>query len=344
MAQRSVFAHTLFNISKPNSTDKPPITEEKDDPLLGFFPELDVIPIIEAVLIIPVNFWVLHAVYKKRSLRTVANYILSSLALSDFLTGLIAIPVYLACSAIQELAICTASEMFLRFTSVSTVAHLFCVTMDRFIFIMFALRYYTIVTKQRAFIIIALMWGVSLFTSLIQLAWFGVDENVHEDATNEVKKHELRFDLFSLVVFFAIPLLVMAFVYSCIFIEIRRQNIITQKRSIPGWQEEKTNRAKERQAIITFAIMVLCYVIAWLPYFTYRIQHNFDIIPNLPIPVLYLFVYLRYATSFANPLLYIFGKQDFRKTLPKLHRKRTSATTMSRTEIFRLSEAHPLAS
>lgn len=338
MPLRSVFS-LAYNTFVLNSTNRSEDDEENDEILLGFYPEVDVIPIIEAVLIISINFWVLYAVYKKRSLRTVANYILASLALSDLLTGLVGIPSYLTCSAIQKLAICATSAMFLRFTSVSTVTHLFCVTMDRYVSIMFSLRYCTLVTKKRGFIIVALMWCLSMFVSLIQLIWFSTDDKVHDEPSVEVKNHELRFDLFSLTVFFAIPLLVMVLVYARIFAEVRRQNCIIQKHSTPGWQNEHKNHLKERRAIITFAMMVFCYVIGWLPYFTLRIQHHLDIIPNLPESVIYLFIYLRYATSLANPLLYILGKQDFRKALPRINRDRNGTSiSMSRTENFRLSE------
>ena len=332
----------MYNASVDNVTDESRESEEDEEMEVQqvFVPEVDILPIVLAIMIITVNLWVIYAVYRKRFLRTVANYFLASLALSDLLTGLVSVPTYLACSIMRELAICTVSHTFLRFTSISTVAHLFCVTMDRYVSIMFSLRYCTLVTKKRGFLTIGTTWAISLFIALIQLSWFNSDEDVEEDSSVENQNHDLRFDVFLIVVFFTIPLLAMMYVYARILAEVRRQNHMIQKYSTPGWKDKRKNNLKERRAVITFALMALCYVVGWLPYFTLRIQHHFDVIPNLPHWVEYLLIYMRYATSFANPLLYILGKQDFRKALPRLRRDRTdTSTSISRTENFRLSEA-----
>ena len=78
-----------------NSTSFPPA-------MLGVFrPPYDSCLIVLAVLIIAINVLVVYLFVRKDYLRTKTNCFLVSLALSDFMTGFLSIPLYLLCSASQ---------------------------------------------------------------------------------------------------------------------------------------------------------------------------------------------------------------------------------------------------
>ena len=98
---------------------------------LTFSAKEDVPPIILGVLIVLVNGLVLILVLKKKHLRTITNLLLCSLALSDLMTGLASIPLFMACSILHQSGLCISADQMLRFTSVSTVCHLLVISVDR---------------------------------------------------------------------------------------------------------------------------------------------------------------------------------------------------------------------
>jgi len=61
-----------------------------------FYPAVDVPAIVLAWLIVIVNGLVLVLMAKKKYLRSITNLLLCSLAVSDLLTGLVAIPLFIA--------------------------------------------------------------------------------------------------------------------------------------------------------------------------------------------------------------------------------------------------------
>lgn len=332
----------LLNCSDHNRFNKSNEEDEEDDEEMnfGFSADQDVFPLLLTAFIIIINTFVLFLVYKRKVLRTVTNYILCSLAVSDLLTGLCSIPIYLACNIIRKPEICFWSEVMLRLTSVSTVLHLLMVTMDRYLAIIYSLRYHSLVTKKRAVLVLSGIWSVSLFMALVQLAWIKPEMSVQE-RPKSIKDKEIPYDLLSIGLFFTVPLLVMLITYSCIFFEVLRQSRNIKKNSVPGYMENRRQDRHEWKAAIMFVIMVVIFVVCWLPYFILRLQHNFsDSFFTLPHVTEYILIMLRFLTSFINPCLYIFGKHDFRKALSKVFgwKRRPSRSETTRTSLLKTTE------
>lgn len=273
-------------------------------------------PLVFAFVIIGLNGWVLYLVKTRASLQSNMNLLLCSLALSDFLTGLISIPLHVSCDIVRRTPICVASQLALRFTSVSTVTHLLAITVDRHIGIKHALRYNALVTKTRVVITAVFIWSSSIFASLIQLAWIDYKRDDLEEENDDVMKHEIRYDVTSLVLYVAVPFMVMTTIYVDIFLEILRQYRNIKQYSSPRWAETKKRTHHEWKAVAIFSIMLLMFVICWLPFFTVRLQHNLGSdFYDLPLVVEYVFIYLRFFTSVFNPCIYVFGKRDFRQAI-----------------------------
>ena len=96
-----------------------------------FDPAADIPAIVLAVLILIFNGLVLLLMAKKKHLRSITNLLLLSLAGSDLLTGLVAVPMFITCNVIRQSAVCLAEEEMSRFISASIVCHLIAVTTDR---------------------------------------------------------------------------------------------------------------------------------------------------------------------------------------------------------------------
>ena len=305
MASRN-FSQMMANIS------------HETDPFAGVFDAAyHIPPLMFALVIIGLNGWAIYLVRTHSILQSNMNFLLCSLALSDLLTGLISIPLHVSCDVIRQTPICVASQLALRFTSLSTVAHLLAITVDRHIGIKHALRYNALVTKERVLTTLVFIWSSSIFTSLIQLAWIDYGRDDLEEENDDVIKREIRYDITCLVLYVGIPFMVMTIVYVDIFLEILRQYRHIKQYSAPGWVETKKRTTHEWKAVAIFSIMLVVFLICWLPFFTVRLQHNLgnEVLYELPHSVEYVFIYLRFFTSIFNPCMYVFGKRDFRKAM-----------------------------
>lgn len=306
-----------------------------------FSAEADVFPLLVAFLIILVNSWVIILVLKHKLLRTITNFILSSLAFSDLLTGLLSIPMFVSCNVIRTLPFCITSDVFLRFTSISTVAHLMAVTFDRYLAIMHSLRYSTLMTKSRAVYGLAFIWVTSVAMSLIHFSWSSVttDASAASGVSESEKQNEIRYDIFCLIAYFFFPLLFMMYAYGRIFYQVVRQRRIMTRHNLPGYQVQNrlSIESHKWKAAIIFLVMLLVYTICWLPYFALRLHYNYDSgeASTLAVAIQYLIVYQRFCTSLFNPLLYILGKQDFRKAILTRFERRPTRSCTGSTSLIR---------
>ncbi|KAK3712741.1 hypothetical protein QZH41_003349 [Actinostola sp. cb2023] len=306
-----------------------------------FSAEADIFPLLVALLIIMTNGWVILLVFKHKILRTITNYILCSLAFSDLLTGLLSIPLFVTCNIVRTAAPCLTSDVLLKFTSISTVAHLLAVTMDRYLAIMRSLRYSSIMTKGRAFFSLGFIWTTSAILSLIHFSWTNpTTHDVKSKPTQTELDNEVRYDVFCLIAYFIVPLLFMIYAYGHIFYQVVRQRKIMTQNNQPGYPGDKRPIDKHKwKAALIFLVMLLVYVVCWLPYFALRLHYNFvDDTVSIAFGVAYLIVYQRFCTSLFNPLLYILGKQDFRKVILSRFERRPQRSFAGTSSLLRTTD------
>lgn len=279
----------------------------------GFFdPKADVVPLVLAVLIVFINTFVLVLIFRKRYLRSNTNLLLCSLAVSDLLTGLVSVPLFITCNIIRQSAICIMEEMMSRFISASIVCHLMSVTMDRYLAIMHPLRYSSIVTRAKCTVVVLFIWLLSPIIALVQLSWLiPYQQHVEAEPSAVTLQAESIYDVIFLALFFLCPIVFMIFTYARIVLEIARQSRNIHQNHCPTFSKTRSRSPHERKAFAIFAAMLLTYTLCWLPYFSIR-RFKFS---DLPIPLIYVIFWLRYLVSLLNPCFYILGKQDFRKAI-----------------------------
>lgn len=287
----------------------PPHDEDEEGYHHGFVIKYDLPAIFIGFLIIVLNSAVLLLVAKRKQLRTQANYLLCSLAVSDLLNGLVNIPLYLICTITYHGTVCAVAEVLLRMSSISTILHLLAVSVDRFIAAKHALSYPRLMSSFRSHVLKVLIWTVAIIVAFIQYSWMKSSDYVD---------HEIPYDIANLVIFFALPLIIMIALYSMLlkdYIWLASR----QRRCQPIRNDLKT--------AIVFVVMFVAYCVCWLPYFLVRLQHNIgDGFFVLPHTLEYAFVYLRFINPILNPCIYVFGKHDFWKVLNGLFSRESSET------------------
>ena len=304
--------------------------EYYEERMMKFSAEFDTFPIVLACCIIAINLTVIILFFRNRSLKSVTNSFLASLAASDLLAGLLGIPLTISCSVFGDNNFCKPALLLWRFISVSTVLHILLVSVDRYIAIKYAMRYHNIVTWTVFFALTTLSWTSAAFVSLIQLSW-RVNASIDDD--KETNTAQARYELTIFALFFALPLCVMALTYGRIFVVVRyheRQIWRYHSPSDPKHPCAEHNRAQRKTAII-FLAMLIVFVVCWFPYFVLSFQEEFGHEDTLPVWVMYVFYYYsRFFTSLSNPLLYVLGKKDFREALIQVICKKSNARTKNR--------------
>lgn len=288
-----------------------------------FEPLYDSVLIVLAVFIIVINVLVIALFLRNRALRTKTNMLLVSLAIADMVMGLVGIPMCITCNALamfpEYIGVCFAAGVVYRFIAVSTIFHIFAITIERYISVSYPFNYVTLVKMSRLRVVIASIWIGSLLMALVQLSW----QDISRDFTMQTSgigpleyKAGLIYNVIGVFVCFLIPFTVMIFIYWRMFMIIRTQIKRIKEQHIVGFEDNCRPLASERRAITIFALMLGIFMICWLTWYLSLLSIYVEVFfLSVPDDVYDLFDILRFSTSFVNPLLYTFLKTDFRKAL-----------------------------
>ena len=287
-----------------------------------------------AALIFFINLMVIFLYATRDNLRTKTNTILLSLALSDMLNGSVVIPLQIMVNInITERSLRLASMVLYRFIAVSTMLHILAVTLERHICILSPLRYHSLVTKSRVIKILVFIWLVSICNSVISLSWIALADGYNHLKqppglhNSKLLRFEFTYTLFTVVLFFLIPLVIMAYSFRKILREISRHNRrdselmleFTNRSSTDSANGNEDNRTHqiyrlERKPVLIFLAMLLVFSITWSSWYAQILilstspKHYKPVGGHWP-------GFARSSTSIINPLLYSLIKKDFRQAL-----------------------------
>lgn len=281
-------------------------------------PSMIVLLAFICLLIVIVNGVVIFLAVKNRTLKSLTNMFLTSLALSDLISGLLGFPLLLFCSNGGVIIICVASTIFFRFTAISSVCHVLLIALDRYVAIVHPLNHETIVRKWRAITATAFIWLFSLAASVVQLSWYSLDESSLSEY-EETEDFDVKYTKACIVLFFAIPFILMCYIYSRIFYIsfklARRDHQLTG-----SLQNESRSVLHEWRGRSVLFIMVVIFAGCWLPFFLAMLGDHMESahLSHSPVWVQRLLVVLNFTPPLLNPILCTLAKKDFRKALSEM--------------------------
>ncbi|XP_018592849.1 histamine H2 receptor-like [Scleropages formosus] len=278
------------------------------------------------------NVLVCLAVGVCRKLRCVTNGLVVSLAATDLLLGLLVLPF----SAMKELrsdwplgaVFCNVYISMDVMLCTASILNLFAISVDRYFAITAPLRYPTLVTPQRVGVAMGLIWAVALMVSFlpIHMGWNTRDLSIQNQGEDD-RQEDCRFELnisYVLVDAFAtfyLPLLIMCGTYYRIFRiareQARRINARTSTACVAA-------AVREHKATVTLAAVLGAFIICWFPYFTYFIYLGLREETSVDPTTYPVVLWLGYANSALNPILYAALNRDFRRAYGQLLRCRGS--------------------
>ncbi|KAM4586933.1 histamine receptor H2a isoform 1-T1 [Fundulus diaphanus] len=299
------------------------------------------------------NVLVCLAVCASRRLRCLTNCFIVSLAVTDLLLGLLVLPfsallqlsdewplgpVFCNFYISMDVMLCTAS-----------ILTLLAISVDRYMAVTMPLRYTSLVLPWRVAVALVSIWTVSVAVSFlpIQMGWNTVNGTVQNHGP-WASERRCRFELNkpyvltdSLLTFY-LPLLAMCWTYLQILRIARAQakRIISTRpicitsyncRNSPSTSTTLASGVtavalRDHKATLTLAAVIGAFVVCWLPYFilftVLGLKEHPDpgIVPEFPIVL-----WLGYANSALNPVIYGALNRDFRSAYAHLLRCRLHA-------------------
>ncbi|XP_032086040.1 melanocyte-stimulating hormone receptor [Thamnophis elegans] len=255
------------------------------------------------------NLLVVAAIVKNRNLHSPMYYFICCLAVSDMLVSVSNLVETLFILLIEHgmlliepslvKQVDNVMDMLICSSLMSSLSFLGVIAMDRYITIFYALRYHSIMTIQRAAILMVAVWLISSVSSVLFIVY---------DSTAV---------LMCLVAFFLSVLSLIAGLYIHMFVlahrHARQISTMYGKRHAPQFTSMK--------GAITLTILLGVFLICWGPFFLHLIL--ILICPGRPACKCYfryfsLYLILIICNSVVDPIIYAFRSQELRRTLKEV--------------------------
>ncbi len=212
------------------------------------------------------NSLTLVAFKTNRRLHTPSNYLVASLAAADLLVGLVKIIIptidYYTDICIKTYDICRKFLIHVSFMVVGF--HIMLIACDRFIAIVYPLRYMALMNMSTIKKMVGGVWATSLLFCGSLFFWLlvGAPPLACSRGTDKIPYEQLYF--FSTLVYFTNVLIIMVVYGKISLIAHRHRTQMMQSDGIPP--EEVTQLTKRRRATRLITSIIVAYVVAWTPH------------------------------------------------------------------------------
>ncbi|XP_044754356.1 alpha-2C adrenergic receptor [Coccinella septempunctata] len=187
-------------------------------------PQIVVASIVATILMIIVvvgNMLVIIAITTEKSLKSIQNWFIGSLAVADFFLGLIIMPFSLANELMGYWIFgtwwCDIHSAMDVLLSTASIMNLCLISLDRYWSITQAVEYLKKRTPVRAIVMIAAVWILSALICIPPLLGWKVERTEEEQYPQCQLSEELGYVLYSALGSFYIPSCIMVFVYIRIY-------------------------------------------------------------------------------------------------------------------------------
>ncbi|XP_016331593.1 trace amine-associated receptor 6-like [Sinocyclocheilus anshuiensis] len=262
---------------------------------------------ITSVFTVFLNLLVIVSISHFKQLHTPTNVLILSLAVADLIAGLILMPVQgmkliEPCWYFGEI-FCSIFPLILYVIVVASLGNMIIISVDRFIAVNDPLRYPLKVNTNRVVVSIVVNWLFSFVYSFYLLYDFLLHPERNHTCIGEcvlvVTLENIIIDTFVCLV-----------APCCIIIPLYMKICFVAKRQAKHLNSVTEKKAKsEKKAARTLGIVVLVYLLFWMPYYIVTLSFGHDENDALIINVMY---WMLCMNSCVNPLIYAMFYQWFR--------------------------------
>lgn len=302
-----------------NGTACPPIISARSPEYIF----LAVLSCISGILSIAGNTVVLVAIYRTKTLHTISNYFIASLAAADMMVGILLNPVLAVKAVIFSYlnpdrplngSVFDKVEDFTWIQAVvATTFGLTAISIDRYIAVNFGFRYEALATPKRCSIAIASVWISSLAFASVRLFL---------DKPQDLSTLWLVMGVITCI----LPSVIITFCYMSIFRAAKQQVRKIKQETSLATQRRQTRRnnahVSHTKTAFTVAIVILLFIILWVPSLaTAIIQFRLSgsktpkdqaTLTRLEREVWMWVSLVAYVSSASNPWVYSIRSKEFR--------------------------------
>uniref|UniRef100_A0A3Q3B848 G-protein coupled receptors family 1 profile domain-containing protein n=1 Tax=Kryptolebias marmoratus TaxID=37003 RepID=A0A3Q3B848_KRYMA len=270
---------------------------------------------IMSVLTVTLNLLVIISITHFRQLHTSTNFLILSLAVSDFFVGFLVffqVMMIDGCWYFGDL-MCTLYVFLDIAITFSSVGNMVLISLDRYVAICDPLHYPTKVTLKRIQISVSLCWTFSLFYSSVLLR-----SNLEQLSRSSSCAGDCAADIgfgglvAITIITFIIPITVIIVLYLRVFV-VAVSQVQAMRSHIAAVKHHKvTAKKSEIKAVRTLGVVVLVFLMCLCPYFCISLSSQDTL--NNTLSGVYV-ISLFYFNSCLNPLIYAFFYPWFRKAM-----------------------------
>lgn len=231
------------------------------------------------------NTLILASFYRFTCLQTKTNAFVLNLAIADLFLAVFAMPFTFISSIKYEwvfgTAMCHITAVLNSIFCEASILTLAFVSLERFLAIVYPLKYETLVTPKRVKFIIGYIWLQAIFCASSTFVFSRFTYLRFESICTVDWGHQIAYTLFFAIVFFYVPFLVTAVLYCVILktaIKQRRRIEVIKVGEIVNCADFKSQKrknrdtsgakktTKEHKATVMIAIVVGTFCVCWFPH------------------------------------------------------------------------------
>lgn len=268
------------------------------------------------------NSCVLFVFYKSPRLRTVTNYYVIALAVSDVAMAMAVMPATISVAACgRDVTGYTVGWIIgfigfaLVFGSLQTTT---LIAVNRFFCVVKPLMYRKYFKSKNAIMMIVGVWFFSFInTAVVYLSGMGASKFypgrfIHMPAYDD-KTIELVFQLMSCIFFVIFPFLMATVCYRKICKVVRNHNAVVSSSLHVGPSGSSSSLSKEEVHITKSVLALVCgFVVCWVPCTLVLFLATYI---ELPRHAEMIFTYTAYTSSVINPIVFNVFNKPFRRRL-----------------------------
>lgn len=266
------------------------------------------------------NVLVCYVVFRNRAMQTVTNLFITNLALSDILLCLLGVPLTPLYTFLGKwifgrvlchlMPYAQGTSIYISTLTLTSIA------IDRFFVIIYP--FHPRMKLNTCVFIITFIWVFSLIVTCPYGLFMGLmmpnDSQIYCEETWPSDKTRKIFGVFTFVLQFLVPFLVIAVCYTCVSLRLN-----DRARSKPGaktTRREEADRDRKKRTNRMLISMVAIFGISWLPLNLINILNDFNASMSDYNYFLISFVFahsMAMASTCYNPFLYAWLNENFRK-------------------------------
>ncbi|KAG7242866.1 hypothetical protein INR49_018121 [Caranx melampygus] len=261
------------------------------------------------------NALVIYVILRYAKMKTVTNIYILNLAVADvlFMLGLPFIAIQLA--LVHWPFGPVLCRVVMTVDSLNQFTSIFCLmvmSIDRYLAVVHPIKSTKWRKPRMAKTINLAVWGVSLMVNLPIVIYSGVITK-HDGCFCTIvwpepqEAYYTAFMFYTFILGFFLPLMVICLCYLFIIIKVKSSGI-----RVGSSKRKRSERKVTRMVSIVVAVFVFC----WLPFYIFNVTSVTGTISTTPIlrSTFAFVVVLGYANSCANPILYAFLSENFKKS------------------------------